>query len=71
MKIRPNAGFSAIPVEPAIPPAELDAPAMQAESIRLTLVQAGQIFRFENNLPAKYFPESRKEVQSQIRKNSN
>ena len=46
MKIKPSADFSAIPSEPAIQQAEPDAPAMQAESVRLNLVLAGQVFRF-------------------------
>ena len=46
MKIRPNADFSAILAESAIQQAEPDAPMKQAESARLILVKAGQVFRF-------------------------
>ena len=71
MKIRPNADFSAIHVEPEIQKAKFDAPAMQAESVRQISVPAGQVFRFVNNQLAKYFLESLKVVQSQLLKNKN
>ncbi len=71
MKIKPSADFSAIPAEPAIQQAELDAPAMQAESVRLTFSSGKVGFRFVQDYPANLFPESRKVVQSQLRKNSN
>ena len=71
MKIRPNADFPVIPAEPAIQQAEPDAPGMQAESVRLISVPAGQVFRFVNDLPVNLFPGSLKAVQSQLLKNRN
>ena len=70
MKIRPNADFSAILAESAIQQAEPDAPAMQAESVRRISVPARSDSRFVQDYPANLFPELRKAVQSQIRKNS-
>ena len=71
MKIKPSADFSAIPAEPAISQAKTDALMKQAESIRLILIPAGQVYRFVINLQVKFFPESQKAVQSQLRKNRN
>ena len=49
MKIKPSADFPSILAEPEIQQAELDAPAMQAESVHLTLAQVLQASRFANN----------------------
>ena len=57
MKIKPNADFSAIPVESAIQQAKFDVPSMQAELVRLISVPATEVFRFANNLQVKSFPE--------------
>jgi hypothetical protein len=71
MKIKPSADFSAIHAEPAIQQAKSDALMMQAESARLILVPAEQVFRLVKDLPVNLFPESLKVVQSQLQKNRN
>jgi len=71
MKIKPSADFSAIPAEPAIQQASPDSLMMQAESVRRISVPARADSCFVQDFPANLFPELRKAVQSQIRKNNN
>ena len=71
MKIKPNADVFAIPAYLVILQAKHDAPLMRGESVLRILVQARPVYRFVINLQVKFFPESLKAVQSQLRKNRN
>ena len=71
MKIKPSADFSAIPAESATQQVKSDALMMQAESALLFSAPETSAPYFVLLPQGEIFPELRKAVQSQIRKNSN